>query len=48
MTEHVETTPFFDMQELFGSSAGERIPKIVVATDGSVLGVSLQHIHVQR
>ncbi len=38
MIETFEKTPFFEMQELFDSNSREkRIPKITVATDGSIL-----------
>lgn len=37
MKESLEQTSFFEMQELFDSSPEERIPKITVAADGSIL-----------
>ncbi len=35
--EHLEQPPFFEIQELFDSSPKERIPKLAVAADGSIL-----------
>ena len=37
MAERSEQTPFLELQELFDSSPKERIPKITVAADGSIL-----------
>ena len=46
--EQPEQEPFFEMQELFDSSNRQRIPKITVAADGSILAFTQQCGRMRR